>query len=41
MSKNIIYFADGTWNGPGQTDDQKDVATHTNVYKLFLGLEGG
>jgi uncharacterized protein (DUF2235 family) len=39
MSKNIVFCADGTWNGPGSTDaDHKDVVT--NVFKLFLNLAG-
>ena len=39
MAKNIIFCADGTWNGPGNADiDTKDATT--NVFKLFLNLGG-
>src|ERR1700722_12152409 len=40
MPKNIVFCADGTWNGPGQpdTDDQNSPAS--NVFKLFLDLDG-
>jgi uncharacterized protein (DUF2235 family) len=43
MSKTIIYFADGTWNGNGESLDQpneESFSKDTNVYKLFLWLEG-
>jgi len=40
MTKNIVFCADGTWNGPGSTDaDHTNVVT-TNVFKLFLNLAG-
>lgn len=35
--KNIVFLADGTWNGPGQTDDPPQT---TNVFKLFSLLAG-
>jgi len=40
MGKNIVFCADGTWNGPGEpdTDDQNAIAS--NVFKLFLSLAG-
>lgn len=40
MNKMIIFCADGTWNGPGQDDDEDSVPEYTNVYKLFLTLAG-
>lgn len=40
MAKNIIFCADGTWNGPGVPDDEDPNATPTNVFKLFLKLSG-
>ena len=40
MNKTLIFCADGTWNGPGQDDDNDGSPEFTNVYKLFLGLEG-
>lgn len=40
MAKNIIFCADGTWNGPGKDEDGDSVSDATNVYKLFLGLSG-
>jgi uncharacterized protein (DUF2235 family) len=50
MNKQIIFCADGTWNGPGNTDttdidgaaQQDPVANSsvTNVVKLFVNLRG-
>jgi uncharacterized protein (DUF2235 family) len=40
MAKNIVFCADGTWNSPTQDDDRDRAADPTNVYKLFLGIEG-
>ena len=40
MSKLIIYCADGTWNGPGQDENDDREPDPTNVYKLFVGLAG-
>jgi len=34
---NIIFLADGTWNGPGQPDDEPQT---TNVFKTFGLLAG-
>jgi uncharacterized protein (DUF2235 family) len=40
MAKNIVFCADGTWNGPGQdVDDPKD-ASPSNVFKLYVSLAG-
>lgn len=39
MAKNIVFCADGTWNGPAEPDDDKGAAA-TNVFKLFLNLAG-
>ena len=38
MPKNIIFCADGTWNGPGKDDD--DTSPASNVWKLFMQLDG-
>ncbi|NTX25775.1 DUF2235 domain-containing protein [Burkholderia pyrrocinia] len=38
MSKTIVFGADGTWNGPG--GDNTDASPPTNVWKLFVQLEG-
>ena len=40
MAKNIVFCADGTWNGPGVPDDDNPNATPTNVFKLYLNLDG-
>jgi uncharacterized protein (DUF2235 family) len=42
MPKNIVFCADGTWNGPNADDqnDQDDDPVTTNVWKLFLNLAG-
>ena len=40
MTKNIVFCADGTWNGPGQPDQDDKSARATNVLKLFLNLAG-
>jgi uncharacterized protein (DUF2235 family) len=40
MSKNIAFFADGTWNGPGQDDNNDGIPDPTNVFRLFDNLEG-
>ncbi|WP_156393439.1 DUF2235 domain-containing protein [Burkholderia sp. Leaf177] len=37
MPKNIIFCADGTWNGPNSGEDD-DTPKATNVWKLFLNL---
>ena len=39
MAKNIIFCADGTWNGPGATDDDTSGKV-TSVFKLFVNLDG-
>jgi hypothetical protein len=40
MAKNILFCADGTWNGPGQSDTDDPTAPWTNVFKVFLNLAG-
>lgn len=40
MTKNIIFCADGTWNYPGQDENNDGLPDQTNVYKLFLALKG-
>jgi uncharacterized protein (DUF2235 family) len=40
LSKNIVFCADGTWNGPGDPDHDDKAAPATNVFKLFLNLDG-
>lgn len=40
MAKNIIFCADGTWNSPGQDEDDDHSPDPTNVYKLFMRLAG-
>jgi uncharacterized protein (DUF2235 family) len=40
VERNIVFCADGTWNGPGQDQDKDGSPDHTNVYKLFLALDG-
>jgi uncharacterized protein (DUF2235 family) len=40
LPKNIIFCADGTWNGPGEDEDHDRGGNPTNVFKLFLNLAG-
>lgn len=40
MSKNIVFCADGTWNGPNADRDDDGVPDTTNVFKAFLLLSG-
>jgi uncharacterized protein (DUF2235 family) len=45
MAKNVIFCADGTWNGAGQADDHDDdqntdPGKRSNVFKLFANLDG-
>jgi uncharacterized protein (DUF2235 family) len=40
MAKNVVFCADGTWNGPSEPDDDDASAPATNVFKLFLNLAG-
>jgi uncharacterized protein (DUF2235 family) len=40
MSKNIVFCADGTWNGPGEPDTKPAEREWTNVFKVFLNLDG-
>jgi len=40
-NKNIVFCADGTWNGPGKDMDAKPVAANpSNVLKLYSSLSG-
>lgn len=40
MSKTIIFCADGTWNSSEQDENKDGTPDCTNVYKLFLALQG-
>lgn len=41
MSKNLVFCADGTWNGLGSQDDTDQLDPDaTNVLRLFSALEG-
>ena len=40
MAKNIVFCADGTWNDPDQDENADRTPDPTNVYKLFLCLDG-
>lgn len=40
VAKNIVFCADGTWNGLGQGDTQDLQAKATNVLRLFAALQG-
>jgi uncharacterized protein (DUF2235 family) len=40
MPKVIVFCADGTWNGPAQPDQDNGTARPTNVFKMFLSLDG-
>ncbi|MBF0612445.1 MAG: DUF2235 domain-containing protein [Magnetococcales bacterium] len=40
MAKNIIFCADGTWNGPNEDENKDGVPDRTNVLKLFMNLGG-
>jgi uncharacterized protein (DUF2235 family) len=40
MAKNIVFCADGTWNNPNQDENSEQSVGPTNVYKLFLCLDG-
>jgi len=40
MSKNVVFCADGTWNGPGEPDSDDSTKPDTNVFKLFSNLDG-
>jgi uncharacterized protein (DUF2235 family) len=40
MNKNLVFCADGTWNGPGESDPDARTGNPTNVFKLFSNLEG-
>lgn len=40
MAKNIVFCADGTWNGPGSGDESQEISEATNVLKTFLNVAG-
>jgi uncharacterized protein (DUF2235 family) len=40
MAKNIVFCADGTWNNPNEDENADQTADPTNVFKLFLCLDG-
>lgn len=40
MSKFIAFIADGTWNGPGQSDANSTTGPITNVLKAYRTLDG-
>lgn len=40
MAKNILFCADGTWNDPHQSEDDDTLPDPTNVFKLFVALDG-
>ncbi|HEX9082907.1 MAG TPA: DUF2235 domain-containing protein [Holophagaceae bacterium] len=40
MGKNLVFCADGTWNGPGEPEWGGRAGETTNVFKLFDALEG-
>jgi uncharacterized protein (DUF2235 family) len=40
MAKTIVFCADGTWDGPGESDSDDKPAQTTNVFKIYLNLAG-
>ena len=40
MARNIIFCADGTWNNPDDDENADYTADPTNVYKIFMCLDG-
>jgi uncharacterized protein (DUF2235 family) len=40
MAKNIVFCADGTWNGPGEEDSDDQNSPATNAFKTFVNLDG-
>jgi uncharacterized protein (DUF2235 family) len=40
MSKDIVFCADGTWNRPGEADGDDKTAGVTNVFKIYVNLDG-
>jgi uncharacterized protein (DUF2235 family) len=40
MSRNIIFCADGTWNGPAQDDAERPGDPASNVFNLYCCLAG-
>jgi uncharacterized protein (DUF2235 family) len=40
MAKNIVFCADGTWNGPAQEDSARSDDAASNVFNLYCCLAG-
>jgi uncharacterized protein (DUF2235 family) len=40
VDKHVVFLADGTWNSPDQDQDEDGSPDYTNVYKMFLALDG-
>jgi len=40
MAKNIVFCADGTWNNPDEDENADQSPDPTNVFKLFMCLDG-
>ncbi len=40
MAKQLVFCADGTWNGPGEDAPRDRTGAPTHVFKLFSLLEG-
>jgi uncharacterized protein (DUF2235 family) len=40
MPKNIVFCADGTWNGPGEDDADRRADPASNVFHLYCCLAG-
>src|SRR6266536_745724 len=38
--KTIVFCADGTWNGPGDSGNSDKPSITSNVFKLFVNLDG-
>jgi hypothetical protein len=38
--KAIVFSAAGTWNGSGEMDSDDKTAMTTNVFKLFVNVDG-
>jgi uncharacterized protein (DUF2235 family) len=40
MTKNIVFCADGTWNGPGEINEDTQPNLTSNVFKFYSALAG-
>lgn len=40
MAKNVIFCADGTWDGPASNEIDSTTLKYSNVLKIFQGLAG-